>query len=73
MMGYQTVNPYDNQVVASFEDLTDEQVTKLLAQAQKTFESWSQKTFLERAEVCWRAATIRPGTRSCAGSWPGGR
>ena len=57
-MGYQTVNPYDNQVVASFEDLTDEQVTKLLAQAQKTFESWSQKTFLERAEVCWRAAMI---------------
>ena len=57
-MGYQTVNPYDNQVVASFEDLTNEQVTKLLAQAQKTFELWSQKTFLERAEVCWRAAMI---------------
>ena len=23
-IGYQTVNPFDNQVVASFEDLTDE-------------------------------------------------
>jgi hypothetical protein len=30
-MAYQTVNPYDNQIVASFEELTDEQVTKLLA------------------------------------------
>ena len=25
-MAYQTVNPYDNQVVATFDDLTDEQV-----------------------------------------------
>ena len=55
-MGYQTVNPFSNEVVASFEELTDAQAMKLLAQAQKTFESWSQKTFLERAEVCWRAA-----------------
>jgi hypothetical protein len=25
-MAYQTVNPYDNQIVATFDDLTDEQV-----------------------------------------------
>ena len=25
-MAYQTVNPYDNHVVATFDDLTDEQV-----------------------------------------------
>ena len=43
-MAYQTVNPYDNQIVATFDDLTDEQVTGLLAQAQKTFESWRQTT-----------------------------
>jgi succinate-semialdehyde dehydrogenase/glutarate-semialdehyde dehydrogenase len=57
-MAYQTVNPYDNEVVASFDDLTDEQLTKLLARAQKTFESWSQKSFDERAAVCHRAAAI---------------
>jgi succinate-semialdehyde dehydrogenase/glutarate-semialdehyde dehydrogenase len=57
-MAYQTVNPYDNQIVASFEELTDEQVTKLLAQAQKTFESWRQTSFDERAAVCRRAAAI---------------
>jgi succinate-semialdehyde dehydrogenase / glutarate-semialdehyde dehydrogenase len=39
-MAYQTVNPYDNRVVATFDDLTDQQVTQLLAQAQNTFESW---------------------------------
>ena len=30
-MAYQTVNPYDNQIVATFDDFTDEQVTDLLA------------------------------------------
>ena len=63
-MAYQTVNPYDNQVVATFDDLTDEQAMQLLAQAQKTFESWSQTSFAERAAVCRRAAAIlreRPG------------
>jgi succinate-semialdehyde dehydrogenase/glutarate-semialdehyde dehydrogenase len=57
-MAYQTVNPYDNQIVATFDDLTDEQVMGLLGQAQKTFESWSQTSFGERAAVCRRAAEI---------------
>ncbi len=57
-MAYQTVNPYDNQVVATFDDLTDQQVTQLLGQAQSTFESWSQTSFAERAAVCRRAAAI---------------
>src|SRR6201997_998482 len=57
-MGYQTVNPFNNEVVASFEDLTDEQAMELLAQAQNTFESWSQTSYAERAAVCRRAAAI---------------
>ena len=32
-MGYQTVNPFNNEAVASFEDLTDEQAMELLGQA----------------------------------------
>ena len=57
-MAYRTVNRYDNHVVATFDDLTDQQVTQLVAQAQNTFESWSQKSFDERAAVCRRAAAI---------------
>ncbi len=57
-MGYQTVNPFDNKAGASFEELTDEQARQLLAQAQNTFESWSQTSFDERAAVCRRAAAI---------------
>ncbi len=57
-MAYQTVNPYDNQIVATFDDLTDEQAMGLLAQAQRTFESWSQTSFAERTAVLTRAAAI---------------
>ena len=57
-MAYQTVNPFDNQIVATFDDLTDEQAMALLAQAQNTFESWSQTSFAERTAVISRAAAI---------------
>jgi succinate-semialdehyde dehydrogenase / glutarate-semialdehyde dehydrogenase len=57
-MAYQTVNPYDNHVVATFDDLTDEQAMELLRQAQKTFESWSQTSFAERTAVIKRSAAI---------------
>ena len=57
-MAYQTVNPYDNQIVATFDDFTDEQVMELLGQAQKTFESWSQTSFAERTAVIKRSAAI---------------
>lgn len=57
-MGYQTVNPFNNQVVASFEELTDAQAMQLLGQAHTTFESWRQTSFPQRAAVIERAATI---------------
>src|SRR4029079_981235 len=57
-MAYQTVNPYDNQIVATFDDFTDEQVMELLGAAQTTFESWSQTSFAERSAVIKRSAAI---------------
>ncbi|MEE6136527.1 NAD-dependent succinate-semialdehyde dehydrogenase [Mycobacterium sp. 050128] len=57
-MAYRTVNPYNNEVVATFDDLTDAETMNLLAQAHKSFESWSQESFVERAAVCNRAAAI---------------
>jgi succinate-semialdehyde dehydrogenase/glutarate-semialdehyde dehydrogenase len=57
-MAYRTVNPYNNEVVATFDDLTDAEAMNLLDQAQKTFEVWSQMSYAERAAVCRRAAAI---------------
>lgn len=39
-MGFQIVDPFDKQVVVTFDERTDNQVMKLLAQAQKTFQAW---------------------------------
>src|SRR6478735_10051089 len=57
-MAYQTVNPYDNHVVATFDDLTDKEAMELLGHAQKTFQSWSQTSFAERTAVIKRSAAI---------------
>ncbi|WP_458319834.1 NAD-dependent succinate-semialdehyde dehydrogenase [Mycolicibacterium brisbanense] len=57
-MPYQTVNPFDNQVLASFEELTDTEARHLLTRAHTTFASWSQTSFAHRAAVIARAAAI---------------
>lgn len=57
-MAYRTVNPYNNEVVADFDELTDAEVMNRLTQAEKAFESWSQASYAERAAVCRRAAAI---------------
>src|SRR6201997_3637430 len=57
-MAYKTVNPYNNEVLATFDELTDAEAMNLLDQAQKSFESWSQMSYAERAAVCRRAAAI---------------
>src|SRR6201993_4559804 len=57
-MAYRTVNPYNNEVVATFDDLTDAEAMNLLEQAQKTFESWSQLSYAERGPVCKGGAAI---------------
>ncbi|MGW4490532.1 NAD-dependent succinate-semialdehyde dehydrogenase [Streptomyces sp. NPDC004376] len=57
-MAYETVNPYDNQTLASFPDLTDDELAAMLARAQSTFEKWSVESFEERKRVCKRAAGI---------------
>jgi acyl-CoA reductase-like NAD-dependent aldehyde dehydrogenase len=54
-MADQTVNPHANRLVATFDDLTNEQFAKLIVQAQKTFGSWSQRTLSVRPEVRRRA------------------
>ncbi|MUL47102.1 NAD-dependent succinate-semialdehyde dehydrogenase [Mycobacterium sp. CBMA293] len=57
-MAYQTVNPYNNHVVATYDDLTDEEVMQRLTQAQNTFDSWRHTPFAQRAAVCRRGAAI---------------
>jgi len=57
-MSYQSVNPYDGEILKTFEELTDQQVETAIETAATCFETWRHTTFAERAAVVARAATI---------------
>jgi succinate-semialdehyde dehydrogenase / glutarate-semialdehyde dehydrogenase len=57
-MGYATTNPFTNEVVARFEDVSDDELERLVQRAQAAFESWRTTSFEERAKVARRAAAI---------------
>jgi succinate-semialdehyde dehydrogenase/glutarate-semialdehyde dehydrogenase len=57
-MAYQSVNPYDGKVLATFEDFSDEQVEHALQNAEQCFENWRRQTFEQRAHVLRSAANI---------------
>ena len=57
-MTYQSVSPYDGQVLKNFEELTDNQLENAIETAATCFESWSQTSVPERAIVLARAASI---------------
>ena len=57
-MAYQTTNPFDNSVVATFPECDAAALEARLAQAATCYESWRTTGFAERAAVLTRAATI---------------
>lgn len=48
-MAIQTINPATGQVVKTFEEMSDAEVERALAQAQAAYEGWRETTFAERA------------------------
>lgn len=68
-MTYQTTNPYDGTVVATFEELTDTQLEGKLAAAFGCFENdWRHRSFAERKAVLSRAAALmRERSQALAG------
>ena len=57
-MTYQSVNPYDGQLLETFDELTDDQLEAALATADTCFKNWQHTTFAQRAAVVAKAATI---------------
>jgi succinate-semialdehyde dehydrogenase/glutarate-semialdehyde dehydrogenase len=55
---YQTVNPYNGEVLATFPEQSDAELDDALSRAQSTYEAWRQRSFDERKEVTKRAAGI---------------
>jgi succinate-semialdehyde dehydrogenase/glutarate-semialdehyde dehydrogenase len=57
-MPYESINPYDGEVLQIFEELSDERLESAIQTAAFCFETWSHTTFTERAAVATRAASL---------------
>ncbi|WP_448104497.1 NAD-dependent succinate-semialdehyde dehydrogenase [Pedobacter panaciterrae] len=55
-MAIQTINPFNNQVVKTFQEMSEEAVDAAIARAEKTFESWKSTSYQERASILHKVA-----------------
>ena len=57
-MAINSINPLNGEVLASFEEMTSNQVDIAIAKANLAFKTWKNKSFSERAVVLSRAAAL---------------
>ena len=57
-MTYQSVNPYNNDIVKKFSEITDAQFETKIATAATCYETWRHNTYAERAVIIAKAAEI---------------
>jgi succinate-semialdehyde dehydrogenase/glutarate-semialdehyde dehydrogenase len=58
LMTYQTINPYTNEVVATFPDATVEEIDAAIAAAHSAFLAWRETPFSTRTAVLAKAAEL---------------
>ncbi len=57
-MSFQTVNPFTNELVASFPSATEEEIDAAIAKADTAFQSWKDKSVAERVAPLAEASRI---------------
>jgi len=57
-MSYQSVNPYNGELVRSFEEQTDQELEKAIATAADCFDTWRKLSYAERGGIVAKAAAI---------------
>jgi succinate-semialdehyde dehydrogenase/glutarate-semialdehyde dehydrogenase len=58
-MAYQTINPYNGELLRTFDEHTDEQLKGFLAKADHTFHHiWAKTPVTDRSEIIGRAAKL---------------
>ncbi|MFO7672918.1 MAG: NAD-dependent succinate-semialdehyde dehydrogenase [Lutibacter sp.] len=57
-MSIQTVNPYTNKIVKSFEEMSKQSVDAKIAKADATFTDWKATNFKQRADLLHKVATL---------------
>jgi succinate-semialdehyde dehydrogenase/glutarate-semialdehyde dehydrogenase len=57
-MKFQTINPTNNKVVKSFDEMSDATVEKSIAQASSAFDEWKQTDYQTRAQLLYAVAGL---------------
>jgi len=57
-MKFQTINPVNNKVVKSFEEMTDVSLDKAVAKAATTFDDWMKTDYKLRAQLLYKVAGL---------------
>ncbi|OYU79134.1 MAG: succinate-semialdehyde dehydrogenase [Flavobacterium sp. BFFFF1] len=63
-MPIQTVNPYNNKAIKTFDTFSDEQVQQKITAAHKTFTAWRNTPIKERAALLARVAQLMQERKS---------
>jgi succinate-semialdehyde dehydrogenase/glutarate-semialdehyde dehydrogenase len=50
-MAIQTINPFDNELIESYHEMSLESITAKIAEADETFKRWRKTSFAERADL----------------------
>eukprot|EP01042_Synura_sphagnicola_P013434 gene13434-biopygen13648 len=57
-MTYQTLNPFDGQLIKSFEGISAQTLSDKIALAQTCFETWRHTSYADRAKIIQNASEI---------------
>jgi succinate-semialdehyde dehydrogenase / glutarate-semialdehyde dehydrogenase len=57
-MPYRSVNPATGEVLRSFAEHTDSEMRNALGAAEKAFQSWAARPFIERSKIVAKSAQI---------------
>ena len=57
-MTYHSLNPFDGELVKSFDGLSKSQLESKIADAQTCFETWRHKSYAERAVIINKASEL---------------
>lgn len=57
-MSYQSINPFNGELVKSFDEHTDQQLETAIATAATCFDTWRELFYAERAVIVAKAAAI---------------
>jgi succinate-semialdehyde dehydrogenase / glutarate-semialdehyde dehydrogenase len=57
-MAIETINPYTNKSVKSFDEISDEVLEKKIAQADKAYQKWKSVAIAERSKLLMNVASV---------------